>query len=406
MPTNTTSTTSTFTTTRRFGVEIEFCTDRGMENIAELLSNAGINTRAESYNHTTRSCWKLVTDASVVHGFELVSPPLAGVDGIEEVKRACAVLVEAGCTISLSCGLHIHVDAAGLSGASVVNVLRRAVNHEAAIDAIVPQHRRNNDFALSVVRDFNLVESYLQNNPNATAEAVCSRIGDRYRKVNLCSYMRHGTIEFRQHSGSIDGTKVANWIMFCVTFVEDSIVVVRTVTPAAPVQTAPVTPTPSGATLGDLIAQRLATSVPVSPFPQSFPRERVNARSRAYRRLLNLFIAEGAYRSISASTIAATLEIAEASVPSYISNFRSIYPSVVVEARRGRGYYTTSSDRTLHAALNPAAPVQTPAPAAPAPRPAAPVTVIDIPNDLGLFANLPVAVRAYYQERAMDFSTR
>lgn len=391
MPTNTTR---SFVSTRRFGVEIEFCTRLSMTTIEEKLSAAGLEVRAEDYNHRTRPHWKIVTDSSVSRGFELVSPPLSGEDGIEEVKRAVAALVEAGCTVDTSCGLHVHVDAGNLSGASVVNVLRRYSAHESAIDAMVPSHRRNNTYARSVRNDFQTVETYLRSNPNANAREVCEQVYDRYRKLNATAFVKHGTLEFRQHSGSIDGTKIANWIMFCVQFVDDSVVTVRTVLPTpAPVQT-PV-------------------AVPVAPAvaaPQAPTNERINARSRQYRKLLELFLSVGCYRNVSAATIAETLEIAESSVPSYISMFRDAYPAVVVKARRNRGYYTTVSNATLETALSPNGVRTVHAPVAPAVvrpvapvAPVVPVTVVEVPVDRGLFANLPISVAAYYQERTMDF---
>lgn len=43
--------------------------------------------------------------------------------------------------------------------------------------------------------------------------------GDRYFKVNACSYTRHQTIEFRQHQGSTDFEKISNWVNFCAKLV-------------------------------------------------------------------------------------------------------------------------------------------------------------------------------------------
>ena len=57
--------------------------------------------------------------------------------------------------------------------------------------------------------------------------------------VNLASYARHGTIEFRQHSGSTNANKICNWITFCVHFVSKAIQ--AQVLPAAQVETS-VTP--------------------------------------------------------------------------------------------------------------------------------------------------------------------
>lgn len=377
MPTNNNS----FTSTRSFGVEIEFCTELSSGEVVQHLTDAGLNVRNEDYNHHTRNHWKIVPDGSISQGFELVSPPLSGGEGLAEVILAARVLVQIGCYVDTSCGLHVHVNANDLSGASVVNAVRRMVRYESEIDTMVPAHRRSNSFALSNRQQLGVMEQHLSSDPDASARTICGVVSGRYRKLNTAAYIRHGTLEFRQHSGSIDGTKIANWIMFCVQFVQDSIVTVRTVSQtvqAAPVQV-PVTTTTSAV-------------VPT--------RERTNARNRQYRKLLELFVNAGAYRTISTATICAALEIAESSVPSYISMFRDAFPSVYITARRGRGYYTTNSTETLTAILNPA-PVPPPPPV-PVVRA---VTEVVVPPERGLFANLPQTVKAYYQERIMDFRT-
>jgi hypothetical protein len=377
MPTNNNS----FTSTRSFGVEIEFCTELLSGEVVQHLTDAGLNVRNEDYNHHTRNHWKIVPDGSISQGFELVSPPLSGGEGLAEVILAARVLVQIGCYVDTSCGLHVHVDANDLSGASVVNAVRRMVRYESEIDTMVPAHRRSNSFALSNRQQLGVMEQHLSSDPDASARTICGVVSGRYRKLNTAAYIRHGTLEFRQHSGSIDGTKIANWIMFCVQFVQDSIVTVRTVSQtvqAAPVQV-PVTTTTSAV-------------VPT--------RERTNARNRQYRKLLELFVNAGPYRTISINTICAALEIAESSVPSYISMFRDAFPSVYISARRGRGYYTTNSTETLTAILNPVpVPPPTPAPVVRA------VTEVVVPPERGLFANLPQTVKAYYQERIMDFRT-
>ncbi len=45
----------------------------------------------------------------------------------------------------------------------------------------------------------------------------------RYYKVNLRSYQRHGTIEFRQHSGTVNFVKICNWVRFLSAFIDESI---------------------------------------------------------------------------------------------------------------------------------------------------------------------------------------
>lgn len=105
-----------YTFNRRFGVEVEAynCT---RERLARELADAGIEVAVEGYNHTTRSHWKLVTDGSLEgnNTFELVSPILVGEAGLKELEKVCWVLELCDVKVNESCGLHVHIDAAGFS---------------------------------------------------------------------------------------------------------------------------------------------------------------------------------------------------------------------------------------------------------------------------------------------------
>lgn len=48
----------------------------------------------------------------------------------------------------------------------------------------------------------------------ASKPDVYNEIGTRYTKVNAAAYGRHSTIEFRQHSGTVNYQKVINWVKF------------------------------------------------------------------------------------------------------------------------------------------------------------------------------------------------
>ena len=47
-----------------------------------------------------------------------------------------------------------------------------------------------------------------------TDEEIKGTICDRSHKVNLEAYSRHKTVEFRQHSGTTNFTKMRNWVLF------------------------------------------------------------------------------------------------------------------------------------------------------------------------------------------------
>jgi hypothetical protein len=77
------------------------------------------------------------------------------------------------------------------------------------INEILPSSRRNNDLAKPLSR---LDYDHLR--PRAAmAGSVTDReiTNDRYSAVNLQSIRVHGTLEFRQHSGTLNAAKVMHW---------------------------------------------------------------------------------------------------------------------------------------------------------------------------------------------------
>ena len=84
---------------RKFGIELEIVSIN-RQTALRALRAVGINVQDENYNHTTRGHWKLVSDASVHGGFEVVSPILRGEQGIEEAMTvAAAITVAANCSL-------------------------------------------------------------------------------------------------------------------------------------------------------------------------------------------------------------------------------------------------------------------------------------------------------------------
>lgn len=218
-----------YTFNRNFGVEIEAynCT---RERLASELRAAGISVQVEGYNHTDHSDhWKLVTDSSL-HGnntFELVSPILHGEAGIDELEKVCWVLELCDVKVNDSCGLHIHMDAHDFTMDTWRNLAISYKRLEPVIDAFMPGSRRNNRYCKSL---------------NGISETAITRAqtindlrrvfhSDRYHKVNLEAYARHCTVEFRQHGGSTNFTKMSAWIHFLekmITFAQAGTVQPRT----------------------------------------------------------------------------------------------------------------------------------------------------------------------------------
>ena len=221
---------------RKFGIELEI-TGITRSTALNALRAVGMDVRDEQYNHTTRQYWKLVQDSSVQGGFEVVSPVLEGDAGLEEAMIVAEALADAGATVNRTCGFHVHFDASGLSVDAVKTIVKRYARYEAEIDAVMPRSRRGNEnqFCRSIgsvlTRAFEAASSIEE-----LAYAQCGR----YFKVNLHSYPRHGTIEFRQHSGTVNARKIASWVLFLNDFIDACVAMT-----AARQQPAPVADNPS-----------------------------------------------------------------------------------------------------------------------------------------------------------------
>lgn len=206
-----TSTQLDYSFTRKFGIEIEAynCT---REKLASELRAAGIDVAVEGYNHTTRNHWKLVTDASLTgnNTFELVSPVLEGEAGLKELEKVCWVLEFCDVKVNDSCGLHIHMDAADFDLQTWKNLALSYKHLERVIDSFMPQSRRQNYYCKGL-SSISAVDIQAAQSINDLQAAFGN---NRYRKVNLEAYARHRTVEFRQHSGTTNFTKMENWIRF------------------------------------------------------------------------------------------------------------------------------------------------------------------------------------------------
>lgn len=205
--------------TRTFGVEIE-CAGITCQQAAQALTDAGFPARYEGYNHATRNGWKVVYDASVSNsagsGVEVVSPILRGEDGIQQVHSVMEALRNAGANVNVSCGIHVHVGVNDLTREQVARALRIYHDNRHAIASILPPSRRNGRWCATWAEgDVARVEQYAQ---QGRALHLAQR--GRYRNVNLQSLPRYGTVEFRQHSGSLNGTKVENWVRLLIAMVE------------------------------------------------------------------------------------------------------------------------------------------------------------------------------------------
>lgn len=214
---------SNFNFNHTFGVEIE-ATGITRQELETELNNAGIQTRAEGYNHSTRDHWKIIHDGSLrgENCFEIVSPKLQGETGLRTLKTVLLITRGLDAQVNKTCGIHIHFDASNFNIQTWKNLYKNYANLETWIDSFMPTSRRNNNNTycksmrqtnyktkINNARDLRQIEN-----------AITSR--SRYFKLNTQSYWRQNSVEFRQHGGSTNFTKISNWIKFLARLIEIS----------------------------------------------------------------------------------------------------------------------------------------------------------------------------------------
>lgn len=197
-----------------FGIEIE-CMVPNIQNLLTMINDEStlVRARYESYNHSDHdgNLWKFVTDASLrgasnYETIEIVSPILKGENGFEQIKEICKFLDRVNAKVNRSCGLHVHFGAPNMNKEIRYQICKSYANNESIINQLVSPSRRDNGFCKSL-----------------SNESARNLERDRYYKVNaFCAWERHKTVEFRQHQGTVNSTKIINWVLFTRNFLQRS----------------------------------------------------------------------------------------------------------------------------------------------------------------------------------------
>lgn len=199
-----------FNEDRKFGVEIEFLAPAvSISELAQAITREGVVCVAEQYNHSTRGYWKIITDSSC--GYELVSPPMSGTDGLRQIRTVCKVLNDKHVKVDRRCGLHVHHDIRDYTVDDAKRLAYFYRRFENIFDSFVPKSRRGDDNTycrtISQVINFSALDSY------TTIEQLANSVYTRYGKLNFQPFVRQGTVEFRHHSGTVDAEKIVNWVV-------------------------------------------------------------------------------------------------------------------------------------------------------------------------------------------------
>ena len=234
-----------------FGVEVEMTgitREKAARLVAEVLGTVPSHPESNCYHTRTIADqaarkWKIMRDSSITpirnddtiepldeYRVEFVTPPLNYSD-IELLQNIIRKLRENGAKPHSSCGIHIHVDGANHTAAS----LRRLVNFMTARQDLIYEalqigdresnwcHKLNKTLLDAMKKDKNLTKEKAEEIWYSRAnDGYCGGIdhqhynATRYHGVNLHSFFTKGTVEFRLFNSTLHAGKIKAYIQFCL----------------------------------------------------------------------------------------------------------------------------------------------------------------------------------------------
>jgi hypothetical protein len=180
---------------KTYGIELE-TSSISIRTAQSALDAVGLN-------------WQCKPDGTRGVDAEAVSPILT--DGsLNESITAARALLRAGATVNKQTGFHVHLGADHYGTDGIAALVRNWYTAADAIGALVAKSRLNNHFC-----NHNLSESIIEQwTENIRSGHIRNMGGSRYLSLNLESYHRHGTVEFRLHHGTLNGKKIQAWAEF------------------------------------------------------------------------------------------------------------------------------------------------------------------------------------------------
>lgn len=161
-------------------------------------------------------------------GKEFQTPKLSGKKGEKLLKDLCISLVKNNFYVDKTCGLHIHLDTSDIAGKidEIKRVMLFYLFFEPVIYSYLPFSRRTNRYCMPLAQFYHEDEIlncdnvedlekvwYREQKPERIASRKREKYDNsRYAGVNIHSLLSNGHIEIRHHSGTIDYTKIKNWI--------------------------------------------------------------------------------------------------------------------------------------------------------------------------------------------------
>lgn len=226
-------------TTRLLSAEIELC---GLQSPTKL-SYSHFKFALESWGASVVYDGTLPKD-----GFEINTHPAAGDYWVNQIQDIMSTGISAGAWVDSCAGCHIHVDCRDLGYLELARVLRVLGCVEFALFQLTPKERIRSThcvpWTFEYVRELSAVDMQLLNESNLRVQTTHYRhiiltclYGfhskenvyrfkkvkhhiNRYRAINIHSFMYRGTIEFRIPNGTIYADSIINWGILCSLLID------------------------------------------------------------------------------------------------------------------------------------------------------------------------------------------
>jgi len=183
---------------KTYGIELE-TSSISIRTAQSALDAVGLN-------------WQCKPDGTMGVDAEAVSPILTD-ECLNEGVTAARALLRAGATVNRKTGYHVHLGADHYGNDGIAALVRNWYNASTAIGALVAPSRLNNSFTVHTL-NLSTVDGWAESIRNGVINNNFVSQNNRYFSLNLNSYAKHGTVEFRLHHGTLNGKKIQAWAEF------------------------------------------------------------------------------------------------------------------------------------------------------------------------------------------------
>jgi hypothetical protein len=206
-----------------FGVEAEFF-GIDQSSAADVITSIGHEAVVDGYHHDPVPHWRVTEDGSVTgEACELVSPILKRRQAdFTMTREIVTALRQNGGVVDRSCGLHVHHNATGMTPMLVAEAVSHWSLFQPLINMLLPAGRVSYAEYCRPMENPGRWHRSVMDQADGTLDSLTARCHSfgRYHAINLSALQAHGTLEFRQHQGTLNGTKIENWVKFTRLFMD------------------------------------------------------------------------------------------------------------------------------------------------------------------------------------------